>query len=322
MRFPSPESDVFLAPMEGVNDLAFRLLCRRKGAGIAFTQMVSVNALARRNKASIRRVDTCDEERPFRAVQLFGQLPRLFANAAQFCEDKADIIDLNFGCPYPNIMQQGAGSALLARPKRIGEIVRAVCSAVDLPVTCKLRIGLTKNKINILDTPGDANFIADGKNCLRAVESSILVADSADGVRVQGEKIARLSKELGLTVVGFVNKMDRERANFEKALQDISIAVGIPTAPIYIPIGQESSFKGLIDLLRKKALFFEDDLSGKFKEGEVPDELSKDVEKFREKLIEAQMKYNAAVEKKNKMLQQFKALHGDEVIAEEASLGK
>lgn len=144
-----------------------------------------------------------------------------------------------------------------------------------------------KNKINILDTPGDANFIADGKNCLRAVESSILVADSADGVRVQGEKIARLSKELGLTVVGFINKMERERANFEKALQDISIAVGIPTAPIYIPIGQESSFKGLIDLLRKKALFFENDLSGKFKEAEIPTELLKDVEKFREKLIEA-----------------------------------
>lgn len=144
------KSDVFLAPMAGVTDVAFRLLCKKYGAGLTFTEMISANALARGNKATIRMIDVVDEEKP-RVIQLFGQRIKELVKSAKFCENKCEMIDINFGCPASKIVKQGAGSALLERPKRIEEIVAAIVSEVKVPVSCKIRLGIKKTKINVVE---------------------------------------------------------------------------------------------------------------------------------------------------------------------------
>ena len=150
MNFPKLKSDAILAPMAGVTDVAIRLLCKQYGAGLTSTEMISANALVRQNKATLRMIDVVAAEKP-RVIQLFGQKVEYLVQAAKFVSDKCEIIDLNFGCPASKIIQQGSGSALLERPQRIKEIVGAINSAVDNPISCKLRIGINKRKINIVE---------------------------------------------------------------------------------------------------------------------------------------------------------------------------
>ena len=158
MNFPKVKTDVFLAPMAGVTDVAFRLLCRKYGVGLAFTEMISANALSRGNKATVQLVDVVPEEKP-RVVQLFGQNVESLVAAAKICEKKCEILDLNFGCPASKIIKQGAGSALLERPNKIGEIVSAVVGAVSVPVTCKIRGGIRTRT---------ANYVKVAKICEKA----------------------------------------------------------------------------------------------------------------------------------------------------------
>ena len=149
MKFPKLISDAILAPMADVTDVAFRLLCKKYNAGLAVTEMISANALSRKNKAALRMIDVVEEEKP-RVIQLFGQNTEALVESAKFIEDKCEIIDLNFGCPHSKIIKQGAGSALLERPNRIKEIIGAVSSAVSIPVTCKIRLGVSSvNVVNI-----------------------------------------------------------------------------------------------------------------------------------------------------------------------------
>jgi len=149
MKIPKLNSDIILAPMAGVTDVAFRLLCKKYGVSLTVTEMISANAIARNNKATIKMIDVVKEEQP-RVIQLFGQNTNNLVKAAKYCEDKCEIIDLNLGCPASKIIKQGSGSALLERPNKIKEIVEALVKAVNVPITCKLRLGITKNKINII----------------------------------------------------------------------------------------------------------------------------------------------------------------------------
>ena len=111
------KSDTILAPMAGVTDVAFRLLCKKYGANLTVTEMISANALVRGNQATIKMIDVVADEKP-RMIQLFGQNVKNLVKAAQYCEDKCEILDLNFGCPASKIIRQGAGSALLERPNK------------------------------------------------------------------------------------------------------------------------------------------------------------------------------------------------------------
>ncbi|MBT3814885.1 tRNA dihydrouridine synthase DusB [Candidatus Woesearchaeota archaeon] len=147
--FPKLPSDTILAPMAGVTDVAFRLLCKKYGAGLTVTEMISANALARNNQATIRMIDVVEEEKP-RVIQLFGQNVESLVTAAKYCEDKCEVLDLNFGCPAAKIIRQGSGSALLQRPNRLKEIVEAVVKAVKIPVTVKVRLGIRKTNINVV----------------------------------------------------------------------------------------------------------------------------------------------------------------------------
>jgi nifR3 family TIM-barrel protein len=157
MRFSfkkySKVNDVMLAPMENVNDVAYRELCLNYGAGLTPTMMISVSAIARRNKPALNKIVFGEKEK-IKYVQLFGQNTKHFTNAAKYCVEEydVDVIDLNMGCPYTSIMDQGAGSALLKRPPKIKEIVESITNVVNVPISCKLRLGMNSKQINVLQT--------------------------------------------------------------------------------------------------------------------------------------------------------------------------
>lgn len=140
---------VLLAPMEDVTDIGFRLLCRRLGASMVYSEFVAADALVRMVNKSLEKLTVCDEERPV-AIQIYGKDPVAMHDAAQIVVERArpDILDINFGCPVKRVAGKGAGAGLLQDVPRMLEIARAVAEAVDIPVTAKTRLGWdAKHKI-------------------------------------------------------------------------------------------------------------------------------------------------------------------------------
>lgn len=138
------KSKVFLAPLAGITDMAFRQVCRSFGAAYAETEMVSAKALSFGDKKSFELMKIAQDEHPC-GIQLFGSEPEIIASSAKLAvESGADIIDINMGCPAPKVANNGCGSALLKNPALCGEIVRAVKESIDVPVTVKIRKGFDK----------------------------------------------------------------------------------------------------------------------------------------------------------------------------------
>lgn len=144
------ESNIFLAPMAGITDLPFRLLCKEFGCGLVYSEMISAKGLHYNNKNTKQMLVVDSKERPI-AFQLFGSDSNILSNIAKIVESYADIIDINIGCPAPKIVKNGEGAALMKEPKKIGEIVKAVSSAVNKPVTIKIRKGFDQNSLNALE---------------------------------------------------------------------------------------------------------------------------------------------------------------------------
>ena len=139
---------IILAPMAGITDLPFRVLCKEQGCDIVYTEMVSAKGMLYNMNRSEPLLVTSEEEKPV-GVQIFGSEPDIMAReAAVLAEREFAFIDINMGCPVPKIVNNGEGSALLRNPKLIGNIVKAVSSAVDKPVTVKIRAGFDKDSIN------------------------------------------------------------------------------------------------------------------------------------------------------------------------------
>lgn len=135
------DKPLFLAPMEDVTDPAFRLLCKRFGADMLYTEFVSSEALIRNVNRTQQKLTIYPEERPI-AIQIYGHDPLSMAEAARIAaEAKPDIIDINYGCPVKKVAGKGAGAGLLRDIPRMLEITKAVVNAVDLPVTAKTRLG-------------------------------------------------------------------------------------------------------------------------------------------------------------------------------------
>ena len=136
------ENPLVLAPMAGVTGQAFRKLCKEQGAGLVVTEMVSAKALTYNSKNTKKLLAIRPEERPI-SVQLFGSEPDIIAEAAKICvsEVAPDIIDINMGCPAPKIVKNEDGSALLKEPKKAIEVAKRVVETVEVPVTCKIRLG-------------------------------------------------------------------------------------------------------------------------------------------------------------------------------------
>ncbi len=143
---------VFLAPMAGVTDMAYRILAREMGCELVYSEMVSDKGINYRNSHTLEMLKTVPQERPM-AMQLFGAEPESVARAAAYVESLgcADLLDFNMGCPAPKVVKNGEGSALMKEPTRAYAILRALRKAVKLPVTVKMRKGWDDEHVNVVE---------------------------------------------------------------------------------------------------------------------------------------------------------------------------
>lgn len=144
-------NNLILAPMAGVTDLPFRLLCKEQGAGLLCMEMVSAKAILYKNRNTESLLEIDPRENPV-SLQLFGSDPEIISTIAHQIEERPfDILDLNMGCPVPKIVNNGEGSALMKNPKLAGEIIRRTVRAIDKPVTVKIRKGFDGEHINAVE---------------------------------------------------------------------------------------------------------------------------------------------------------------------------
>lgn len=145
------DNNLILAPMAGVTDLPFRLLCKEQGAGLICTEMISAKAIHFKNKNTESLMEIDERERPV-SLQLFGSDPDLMADiAAQIDHRNFDILDINMGCPVPKVVNNGEGSALMKNPRLVHEVIRKVSGAIKKPVTVKFRKGFTEDCVNAVE---------------------------------------------------------------------------------------------------------------------------------------------------------------------------
>lgn len=209
------DNNVLLAPMAGVTDRPFRQMCKRMGAGLVVSEMLSSNPDVWRSQKSQKRMDHTGEV-GVRSVQIAGSEPELMAQAAQFnVSNGAQIVDINMGCPAKKVNKKLAGSALLQHPQLVEDIVKAVVDAVDVPVTLKIRTGWNQDNRNGVEIAKIAE--ANGIQCLavhgrtkacmykgeaeydtiRAIKKSIEIPVIANGDITSAEKAVEVLRKTG-----------------------------------------------------------------------------------------------------------------------------
>ncbi len=145
------KNNVFLAPMAGVTDMPFRILCMNLGCGLAFSEMVSAKGISYKNEATKAMLAFDEAEHPV-ALQLFGREPKILHETAKQIEHLPfDVLDFNMGCPAPKIVKNGEGSALLKEPSLVYEIVKGLRSATNKPLSVKIRKGFDENSVNAVE---------------------------------------------------------------------------------------------------------------------------------------------------------------------------
>lgn len=146
------EHPLFLAPMEDVTDIGFRMLCKRYGASMVYTEFVSAEALVRSVKSTVNKLTISDEERPV-GIQIYGRDVDSMVEAAKIVEEQAhpDVIDINFGCPVKKVAGKGAGAGMLQNVPLLLDITRNVVKAVNTPVTVKTRLGWSNDNLIITE---------------------------------------------------------------------------------------------------------------------------------------------------------------------------
>ncbi|MFA6570910.1 MAG: tRNA dihydrouridine synthase DusB [Bacteroidota bacterium] len=145
------DKGILLAPMEGVTDLPFRIICKLLGADIVYTEFIASEALIRNIKSSVSKLTIVEAERPV-AVQIFGSNINSMIQSAKIVEESgADILDINYGCWVKKVVNNDAGAALLKNPAKMAEMTKAVVDSVSIPVTVKTRLGWDKKSIQIIE---------------------------------------------------------------------------------------------------------------------------------------------------------------------------
>lgn len=201
------ENNIFLAPMAGIADRAFRELCINYGAGYTVTEMVSSKGLTMGDKKSKELLTLGEIENPAGA-QIFGDDPEIMAQAAKKClEFHPDIIDINMGCPAPKIAMNGGGASLMKNPKLAGEIVKAVSEAVDIPVTVKMRKGWDDESITAVELAQIAE-----KNGASAITVHGRTRQQMYSGKVDYDIIAKVKKAVGIPVIANGDVTDEQSA--------------------------------------------------------------------------------------------------------------
>ncbi len=190
-------NNIILAPMAGVTDLPFRLLCQEQGAGLCCMEMVSAKAILYNNKNTEELLAIHPDERAV-SLQLFGSDPKILSEMAQKIEDRPfAVLDLNMGCPVPKVVNNGEGAALMRQPELVGEIVRAVARAVRKPVTVKIRKGFDDAHVNAVEIAKIAEDAGAAAVAVHGRTREQYYAGEADW-----EIIARVKASVGIPVIG------------------------------------------------------------------------------------------------------------------------
>lgn len=201
------ENNIFLAPMAGIADRAFRELCINYGAGYTVTEMVSSKGLTMGDKKSKELLTLGEIENPAGA-QIFGDNPEIMAQAAQKClEFHPNNIDINMGCPAPKIAMNGGGASLMKNPKLAGEIVKAVSDAVDIPVTVKIRKGWDDESITAVELAQIAE-----KNGASAITVHGRTRMQMYSGKVDYDIIAKVKKAVDIPVIANGDVTDEQSA--------------------------------------------------------------------------------------------------------------